>query len=907
MASKEEGVDSELMVVVGESKEMSTKELRRLANKAARAASEALERAARASLRHRMAKEAIERRAISAAVAKAKKAMADAMNAEARRLEEENKARSAALETEDVASSSLLESKSGGLEESKDDAMESKDDDVESKDDDLTENKTDNNMTESKDGDQLNNDGEGKYDNDLDESKDDNVEVTEAKTDNSTADDETQRIRVVPVPVPALTQSPGEKEKDEAKDDVCKPKKQEDSLSTDDDTSEKKEEDEEVIIVEAPVLPALNSEEMQARVVEAAKEEHTAIEYARKMVVVAERCAQRADEAEDRDARVLLQATSEFLATVLKSQQNTTTTAAATTIQSIKSSLSSIVNTTTLPADITSLNQPQDEEVEDGEETKEQQTHTLSKLVGATIGLLPGVSVSVATSESFVPKLVLTAFARQPFAPPQLPDREQLVFCSEHTTWEDLRLLILRWSTAENKNKNPQRIFIMANIHCLSYALQRKCSGKIEEILGEVRTSGQDIKDMAPLLLIAAENKVSHLLTHFGDRKVPIDTLSQKSIEIVAKNLSNEMSRGVRLYTSKHAGGGKSFQARQDARKSGLRVAHIPIYRSLTPSEFVTRIHESLIPIAISSLNNENVMTKYRKDVRKASEFIMSIVDGGIECSIFEAAVFWAERCTGEKYTIQEPSVALHFDLAPLRDLGSLDVLMFEMCWMGGIISSRTASQFVWNRNKTAIFIECQGKPLPSAALLETKMCVPSPDSFCATEIGLIQGRLRWIDDLKTLRLISGKSIVEVKEEEIKIPKFIQPMSEKQIKDMLKDFNSTVPAHIVNKIDLQRFLAKVMQGYTSSSGKPQGQKDSIRLLRRIPSYGSIIPDSKPKRFCQGSVELWDGLSSWARLQTVVHSVQFVEKHKFPTFFTPADACSSPLSAKECFTILVRCT
>ena len=47
--------------------EVSTKELRRIANRAAREASLALERAARASLNHRNAKEAIERRALSAA------------------------------------------------------------------------------------------------------------------------------------------------------------------------------------------------------------------------------------------------------------------------------------------------------------------------------------------------------------------------------------------------------------------------------------------------------------------------------------------------------------------------------------------------------------------------------------------------------------------------------------------------------------------------------------------------------------------------------------------------------------------------------------------------------------------------------------------------------------------------
>ena len=70
-------------------------------------------------------------------------------------------------------------------------------------------------------------------------------------------------------------------------------------------------------------------------------------------------------------------------------------------------------------------------------------------------------------------------------------------------------------------------------------------------------------------------------------------------------------------YTSKFSGSGKSFQIRLDARKKGLRVAHIPIYTSLTPSELVTRIHRALIPIAISSLNIEKCIKHIVKTKQK--------------------------------------------------------------------------------------------------------------------------------------------------------------------------------------------------------------------------------------------------------------------------------------------------
>ena len=143
--------------------------------------------------------------------------------------------------------------------------------------------------------------------------------------------------------------------------------------------------------------------------------------------------------------------------------------------------------------------------------------------------------------------------------------------CSEHTTWEDLRLLLLRWNNASAlQSKDPQRIFIIANADSLSYSLQRQVSGKIDEFLGRIRTSGEDIKAMAPLLIIAGDStNQSHLLSHFGDRKIPVDVLTKESVGIVAKNLSEESSRGVRLYVSlSHY----SLRTNNDEHKSQVHV-----------------------------------------------------------------------------------------------------------------------------------------------------------------------------------------------------------------------------------------------------------------------------------------------------------------------------------------------
>ena len=288
-------------------------------------------------------------------------------------------------------------------------------------------------------------------------------------------------------------------------------------------------------------------------------------------------------------------------------------------------------------------------------------------------------------------------------------------------------------------------------------------------------------------------------------------------------------------YTSKFSGSGKSFQIRLDARKKGLRVAHIPIYTSLTPSELVTRIHRALIPIAISSVNIDEVYQTYRKNKTKVEDIILKLVEGGI--SIFDAALVWVDRHTNvkTKHMAKIPDVALHFDLASSRNLGSLDVLLFEICWMGGIISSRTASHYVWDRERTAIFIECHGEPIPSAKLLETIVCEPSPQTFCADERSLTLGRVRWINDLKTLDLLFGEpGDPSVNTKTTTIPGFILKMGVKQLKKMLADFNVSVPKSIVNKSELQELLANTMLGHGSSDAD-SGKNQDTSLLKRVPS------------------------------------------------------------------------
>jgi hypothetical protein len=69
--------------------------------------------------------------------------------------------------------------------------------------------------------------------------------------------------------------------------------------------------------------------------------------------------------------------------------------------------------------------------------------------------------------EKEIPHVVFSIFARKG----RLPEHEEVLMCSEATELEDVVLLLNRWKQANQYNRN-NNIYVLANLHLLSYTLQ---------------------------------------------------------------------------------------------------------------------------------------------------------------------------------------------------------------------------------------------------------------------------------------------------------------------------------------------------------------------------------------------------------------------------------------------------
>ena len=153
---------------------------------------------------------------------------------------------------------------------------------------------------------------------------------------------------------------------------------------------------------------------------------------------------------------------------------------------------------------------------------------------------------------------------------------------------------------------------------------------------------------------------------------------------------------------------------------------------------------------------------------------------------------------------------------------------------MGGVISSRTPhiSHGIVREQQSLSSVTVNPYCLQNS--WRPSFVIESAD-FCADERSLTLGRVRWINDLKTLDLLFGEpGDPSVNTKTTTIPGFIRKMGVKQLKKMLADFNVAVPKSIVNKSELQELLANTMAGH-GSSDTDSGKVQDTSLLKRVPS------------------------------------------------------------------------
>eukprot|EP00941_MAST-03F_sp_MAST-3F-sp1_P004699 g4699.t1 len=411
-------------------------------------------------------------------------------------------------------------------------------------------------------------------------------------------------------------------------------------------------------------------------------------------------------------------------------------------------------------------------------------------------GISSGVNIVVCNDSSLVTSNVLSIFAREGI----LPERPQLLLCGEHTNWEMVQNLLLRWAThhkhrkAQNahlhvqeekhsvgeskggdgenkyadgetkrssfiKKKNQRQVYCLAAVNNLNYELQRKAAEVIEIAVAKARGEG-DYNAMESLVIVSGEHEKQHIVAQFVDniikyKPLPIEVLRQMSTE-----LSKRFSLGASVFTSRDCGMGKSFSLRSEAQKRDLSIIHVPLYVQLTPEEVLGRIHNALIPLLISrkvaslSVSNKKktfVMQQYHENSKGVFKEIENMCALGF--SVEDSVILWIKNILTDdipfKALGQSEKLAVYIEIGPTCK-GDLDPVVFEFVFLGGLINNSDGAQYIWDPKKTAIFIELASTQPPlseimsAVNLMEQRECVISQSSFCASRLPLRLGRQRW-------------------------------------------------------------------------------------------------------------------------------------------------------------------
>ena len=158
----------------------------------------------------------------------------------------------------------------------------------------------------------------------------------------------------------------------------------------------------------------------------------------------------------------------------------------------------------------------------------------------------------------------------------QLPERFQLLMCSEQTTEEEMNNYLRRWaglhlfyppSPSSTSPSSTRRLFIISEINQLPFEIQRKAVLMIK-----------DLSSIAyhHLHLISHSADTNHMTIQLQQYKESYSMIPISEILLLSERYLNE----VKVYISPYPGAGKSFQIRSYSDLNGYLYSHIPIYHS---------------------------------------------------------------------------------------------------------------------------------------------------------------------------------------------------------------------------------------------------------------------------------------------------------------------------------------
>eukprot|EP00004_Rigifila_ramosa_P001109 TRINITY_DN1107_c0_g1_i3.p1 TRINITY_DN1107_c0_g1~~TRINITY_DN1107_c0_g1_i3.p1 ORF type:complete len:6204 (+),score=1430.96 TRINITY_DN1107_c0_g1_i3:1580-18613(+) len=315
-------------------------------------------------------------------------------------------------------------------------------------------------------------------------------------------------------------------------------------------------------------------------------------------------------------------------------------------------------------------------------------------LPGEAVVLEPGVHLVCAEQSSTVVYHVLSMYSRAA----HLPERDCLLLCTPHTLAEDITNLLLRWRTA-HLNGRGNRLFCIASTEMLSFELQHHAVTAIRDAAMLARTS---------LVLVSGTVENQHIVSQYAQTRLALPALSLEELRGMGTAVSAFAaeraggSGGVRCYTSRRSGAGKTFAIRRAAAAEERVCVSVPINGPIGPTALLRRI-----------------------TTRTAA----ALAEVGA--------------------SLGSARIALHFDLAdPVPS--AFSAFIFELCFMGGITDSSTGSFFSWDTRTTSVNFEIAtgrlitrlrvGMVLPQTVISATA------DSFIASRDVLAAGMGRDFD-----------------------------------------------------------------------------------------------------------------------------------------------------------------
>ena len=196
------------------------------------------------------------------------------------------------------------------------------------------------------------------------------------------------------------------------------------------------------------------------------------------------------------------------------------------------------------------------------------------------------VFVCTADGEARVIELVLSIYARRGY----VPESEELLLCSGHTTVEEIDLLLHRFVSARDHGRED-RLYCLGNVHLLPYVVQ---CGTVETL----RRLKDKVGYKRASALAFVSGQANQMLTNaLGQYQVTVSALPTATLAAAVRSIGDQYhERCMEAVSSEINGGGKTFyilrqaEALQKVHEGQPLLHHVEVRETTTVSQLVATL-----------------------------------------------------------------------------------------------------------------------------------------------------------------------------------------------------------------------------------------------------------------------------------------------------------------------------